>query len=164
MTLDLPGVGRNLHDHVLVPGIVFPVREATNMPISAFNHGEGMLFHRETPGAGAPDTLIMCLTVPFPADGQTGIPDEAFTLVPCLMAPASRGEIKLNAADPAAPPAINPNYLADPRDVATLSAGIELARELGRSIGLSYWRATDREIAGADLAAADLARRNASSF
>jgi choline dehydrogenase len=44
--------------------------------------------------------------------------------------PHSRGYVHLNSADPTVQPRIDPNYLADPRDAATLLAGIRAVRRL----------------------------------
>jgi choline dehydrogenase len=47
-----------------------------------------------------------------------------------LMRPRSRGRIRLSSADPDALPTIEHRYDREPADVAALSAGTELAREL----------------------------------
>ncbi len=47
-----------------------------------------------------------------------------------LMQPESRGRVRLASADPDVPPIIEHRYDSEPADVATLSAGAELAREL----------------------------------
>ena len=44
--------------------------------------------------------------------------------------PHSRGYIHIKSADPAVHPRIDPNYLADERDAATLLAGIRAVRRL----------------------------------
>jgi choline dehydrogenase len=46
------------------------------------------------------------------------------------MRPESRGRITLRSADPAAAPVIQPNYLSDPRDRATLRAGARVLRTI----------------------------------
>ncbi len=47
-----------------------------------------------------------------------------------LMRPASRGRVRLVSADPDEPPVIEHRYDSEPADVALLTAGVELAREL----------------------------------
>ena len=41
-------------------------------------------------------------------------------MIPTLLHPKSVGEIKLKSTDPLEPPAINPHYLEDHRDVQVL--------------------------------------------
>ena len=66
------------------------------------------------------------------------------------MQPRSRGRVSLTSADPATPPIIEHRYDSEPGDVAALSAGAELARELaGRTaeVGPSSW-STSQHLAG----------------
>ncbi len=44
--------------------------------------------------------------------------------------PRSKGFVRIASADPAVPPAIQPNYLAEAEDQAVLVAGLKLARAL----------------------------------
>jgi choline dehydrogenase len=48
----------------------------------------------------------------------------------CQLRPASRGSVHLKSDDPLAPPAMQPNYLSNAGDRATLVAGMKLARTL----------------------------------
>jgi choline dehydrogenase len=59
-----------------------------------------------------------------------------------LMQPRSRGRLRVVSGDPAVPPLIEHRYDSDPHDVAMLSAGAELARELASSstdVGQATW-------------------------
>lgn len=59
-----------------------------------------------------------------------------------LMHPRSRGRLRVVSGDPGVPPLIEQRYDSDPHDVAMLSAGAELARELASSstrIGDASW-------------------------
>ncbi len=47
-----------------------------------------------------------------------------------LVSPYSRGNVTINSADAAKPPVINPNWLTDPRDQATVIAGYKRARQI----------------------------------
>ena len=47
-----------------------------------------------------------------------------------LVAPYSRGNVTINSANAADPPIINPNWLSDPRDQATVIAGYKRARQI----------------------------------
>jgi choline dehydrogenase len=53
-----------------------------------------------------------------------------FTILVYKLRPESRGTVRIRSADPLAPPAIQPNYLADPGDVRTLVDGIKLLRRI----------------------------------
>jgi choline dehydrogenase len=59
-----------------------------------------------------------------------------------LMRPRSRGRLRVISDDPDVAPIIEHRYDSDPHDVATLSAGAELARELASSsttVGQATW-------------------------
>jgi choline dehydrogenase-like flavoprotein len=129
--VDLPGVGGNLHDHPLVGGVAFESRR--DVPVSAYNHGEGMLFARVggDSGSGVPDALIMAVTLPFVLPTVGAPPARCFTLVPCVLQPRSRGHVRLASADPDAAPLIDPGTYRDAGDLRTMIAAVELARELG---------------------------------
>jgi choline dehydrogenase-like flavoprotein len=53
-----------------------------------------------------------------------------FTILVYKLRPESRGTVQIRSADPLAPPAIQPNYLADPRDLRTLLDGVKLVRRI----------------------------------
>jgi len=128
VVVDLPQVGANLHDHPLVGGVAFRPREP--VALSAYNHGEGMLF--TTIGASAvPNVLLMCVTVPFVVPSVGSAPEGGFTIVPCVMQPASRGQVTLDRIDPAT--------YAEARDLELMIDAVELARELAASGPLQRW-------------------------
>ena len=67
-----------------------------------------------------------------------------------LMQPRSRGRVRVVSGDPDVPPIIEHRYDSDPHDVATLSAGAELARELAASttkVGRASW-STSQHLCG----------------
>ncbi len=67
-----------------------------------------------------------------------------------LMQPRSRGRVSVVSGDPEVPPMIEHRYDSDPHDVATLSAGAELARELASpttKVGPATW-STSQHLAG----------------
>jgi choline dehydrogenase len=59
------------------------------------------------------------------------------------MAPHSRGSVRLRGADARIEPAVDPNYLSDPRDLDVLVAGLGLARGIGRASALGPWRGAE---------------------
>ena len=54
----------------------------------------------------------------------------AVSILPVLLRPKSRGEVRLASSNPWVAPLINPGYLTDPADLETLVAGIEKTLEL----------------------------------
>jgi choline dehydrogenase len=57
-------------------------------------------------------------------------PEHGFVVFPTLLHPKSRGTVELRSGNPFVPPLINPNYLADERDLATLVEGVKITRKI----------------------------------
>jgi choline dehydrogenase-like flavoprotein len=133
---DLPGIGQDLHDHPLVGGIAYQATKP--VPVSGYNHGEGMLFANVNAG-DVPDLLIMSVTVPFVIPTVGTPPPDCYTLIPCVMQPRSRGTVRLASADPAAAAIIDPATYSDPADLETMVSGIEMAREVAAQPALREW-------------------------
>jgi choline dehydrogenase len=138
---DLPGVGRNLHDHPLVPGLLFQARRP--VPPSAYNHCETMAVGRSSLSPGWADIQLMTLSVPFLSPTLGAPPPESFSIVPALLYPRGRGSLTLRDADPRSPPCIDPGYLTDPGDVDALLEGMEMARSLAAAPALRAWIASE---------------------
>ena len=62
-------------------------------------------------------------------------PFPAFTASVANLRPTSRGTLKLKSADPAAAPAIQPNYLATPEDRRVAAQSIRITRAIVRAAG-----------------------------
>jgi choline dehydrogenase-like flavoprotein len=137
----LPGVGKNLQDHLLGAGTVYEASRP--LPLSHFQHGEGMQYLRTDAALPGPDLLLMCVTVPFASFTLPPPPANAYTILPCIMQPRSRGTISLRSGDAADAPIINPNYLDDPVDVTTMLRGFDVARAIGGNVALDEWRARE---------------------
>lgn len=161
---DLPGIGANLHDHPLVGGIAWESRKP--VPMSNYNHGEGMLF--TTVGGGdVPDVLIMSVTVPFVIPTVGTAPKDCYTFVPAIMQPRSRGTLRLASADPSKPAIVDPATYADPADLDTMVRAVEIAREVAHRKELAEWSL--REVfpgpeATSRAALRDFVRRGTSPF
>jgi len=63
-------------------------------------------------------------------------PFPGFTIGITALRPRSRGSIHIASSDPAEPPRIDPNYLAEQDDADTLMAGLRAARRLGETPAL----------------------------
>ncbi len=150
---DLP-VGENLHDHLFVP-LTFLAPEAVHKG-TAWHFFGGMLaeatrgdtwfgrtvfegggFVRSSRARdGVPDLQIHSLPWSYPSPNQDApvrpVVDmrPALTVMPTLIYPKSRGEVRLASADPTAAPLIDPHYLEDPDDARFLIEGIKLVREV----------------------------------
>ena len=140
---DLPGVGKNLQDHVRVFVSHFskqPVSLARmNDPqeraryekgqggVWTSNLGEAGAFVKLDPASPAPELqLIFLPLIDYPENPNA----HGYMLAPGLAAPQSKGALELRSADPYQPPLINPNYLAADDDMQTLAAGVKLARQI----------------------------------
>jgi choline dehydrogenase len=160
---DLPGVGENLQDHLMVPLRFHTTKDnlhtSTALHFIAgmlndffFNRGwygktflEGGAFVKSTPDQPVPDIQFHSIpwAYPEPNDDQpetaTISKEHAFTMLPGLIYPKSRGHLRLKSADPNAAPLIDPRYLSDDDDVRVLLRGIELAREFTATAPMSKY-------------------------
>ncbi|MEU1425998.1 GMC family oxidoreductase N-terminal domain-containing protein [Nocardia sp. NPDC005746] len=151
---DLP-VGQNLHDHLFVP-MTFVSKKAIHRGIPTY-FARGILKEMRNPGSSFmgrtvfeaagfvktkfaegdhPDMQIHTLPWSYPTPNQDAdklhLVDRrpAFTIMPSLIYPKSRGEMKLASADPFASPLIDPGYLTDPWDTEFLVEGIKMIQEI----------------------------------
>ncbi len=147
---DLPGVGKNLQDHLNVNVI-----NATTQPITLDGMSRGVAsmmaaaqfaLLRRGPGcsnvaeAGAfvssrgetetPDIQFHFLPAQVVDHGRTILEGHGVTLHACGLRPESRGEVRLASPDPLLPPVIDPNYLAAAADLRVLADGIRRGREI----------------------------------
>ncbi|NMO55348.1 choline dehydrogenase [Actinoplanes sp. TBRC 11911] len=138
---DLPGVGANLHDHPM-SGIVY--RSAQPVPPTVNTRSGVMGVIRSNPELPAPDIQIRITNAPLAEDFSLLPPtSEGYTIAVSLMAPHSRGTVRLASPDPAARPVIDPRYYTDERDIDAMVAGLRAARSIGTAAGLDEWRATE---------------------
>lgn len=142
MVADLPGVGENLHDHPLI-SVVY---ESTKpLPQGENNLLEAQFYADSTGWTGAaPDLQPLFLHLVYPAEGYE-MPEHGYTIAAGIVAPKSRGTLRLASADPSVQPLVDPNILADPYDLEALCDAIEMSREIGRQAALDEWRL--REVA-----------------
>lgn len=127
----LPGVGRNLQDHVSF-GCIWEYRE----PIAPRNSGsEATLYWKSDPSIREPD-LLFCqveFPVPSPETANRGVPEHGWTMFAGLAHPKSRGRIGLRSGDLLSPPRIELNTFGDPDDLRAAIACVQLCRELGNT-------------------------------
>jgi choline dehydrogenase len=127
---DLPGVGQNLQDHLLV-GVAYQSIQ-TLPPLSPLSNSiEAGLFLQSgiSNNAATPDLQFMFS--PAVWVGSAIAPDiPGFTLIAALINPQSRGMVTLRSANLADPPTIQVNYLQHETDLQVLVEGIKVARQL----------------------------------
>ncbi|EDM44313.1 Glucose-methanol-choline oxidoreductase [unidentified eubacterium SCB49] len=133
--IDLPGVGKNLHDHLLV-SVIFEAKQ--QIPAPQANILEAQLFWKSREDMICPDLQPLFMGLPYYAPGFEG-PENAFTLCAGLIRPVSRGEIKLNSAVAEDSPYIDPNYLGEQADYNALLEAVKLCRKLGYTNAMKDW-------------------------
>jgi choline dehydrogenase len=141
----LPGVGRNLQDHVLA-GVVYASHVALDPPELLAEAG---LF-TWTPTASrssSPDLQYFCSPIQFTTPRyMTRGP--GFTLAPVAVRPRSRGSVTLASRDPTVLARVHARYLEADDDVGVLEHGVALARELAHDKAFEGLRG--RELAPGD--------------
>ena len=137
--LDLPGVGRNLHDHLLSGGNVYRSRRPA--PPSNYQNSESLMYIARDDATGAPELVLACVIAPVTTEQFAPLPlGEAYTIMFGFTHPRSRGALTLASADPNAAPLIDPNYLAEAYDRDVYLDALDQARAVGGAGALSDWR------------------------
>jgi choline dehydrogenase len=149
---DLPGVGKNLQDHlqarpifktdlstinietnnIFKQGMIalqYAISQTGPMTMAA-SLGTGFL--KTDPMLATPDIQfhIQPFSASAPADGPHKF--SAFTASVLQMRPESTGHLELKSADWRDHPAIHPNYLATKLDQDTIVKGIQIARRIAQ--------------------------------
>ena len=157
---DLPAVGAHLNDH---PDIV--VQHACRLPVSIFganrglpklltgiqwflgqsglagsNHFEAGGFIRSRAGVEQPDLQLTFMPLAIKPGTVEDVGMHSFQVHIDLMRPKSLGSVSLRSANPADPPAIRFNYLAEPEDRVILRTALRLTREILAQPALAAFR------------------------
>jgi choline dehydrogenase-like flavoprotein len=155
---DTPGMGANLHDHLQLRTIykVTGVRTLNEMYNSLAHRawmGVNYALFRKGPLTMPPSQLgaftrsdasqerpnlqyhIQPLSLDKFGDPLHSFP--AFTASVANLRPTSRGTLRLESRDPAAAPAIHPNYLATPEDRRIAVESIRITRKIARQAALA---------------------------
>ena len=135
---DLPGVGLNLHDHLLSP-VIYSASRPMPPPQDGLQPLHSHLFAHSRSGLPAPDLQPLFFHLPLYLEGMDG-PADGYTLMAGIIRPESRGSLRLASADPAAAPLLDPACLSSDVDTDALAAAIELCREVGAQSALADWR------------------------
>jgi choline dehydrogenase len=147
---DLPGVGRNLQDHLEVY-----IQMACTQPVSLYkyynlfgkaitgaqwlftgtglgasNHFEAGGFIRSRPGVEHPDLQYHFFPMAVRYDGKSPNNSHGFQAHVGPIRSQSKGWVKLRSADPADPPRVCFNYMSQPQDWQEFRAAVRLTREI----------------------------------
>jgi choline dehydrogenase len=143
---ELPGVGANLQDHPVVSAL-FEVSDTDTLytaeqprflaewllrrsgPLTS-TVAEVCAFVRTRPGLAAADIQFHIAPAFFEAHGAETYDGHAIAFGPTLLAPRARGRVWLRSRDPRDKPRILTNSLSEPEDIASLLAGVRLARRI----------------------------------
>jgi choline dehydrogenase len=158
VVLDRPGVGANLQDHLQlrliykVDGIA-TLNERYHAPLGFARMLAEYALLRRGPLTMAPSQLglftrsdrdqvranLQYHIQPLSLDkfGEPLHKFPAFTASVCNLQPTSRGTVRLRSREPAAPPAIRPNYLSTDEDRRIAASAIRLTRRIAAQPALA---------------------------
>jgi len=140
-----PQVGQNFQDHLLHGGCIWEPKEHVPHRNSAANASG---FVKSQAGLITPDINLVQIELPYASDvvgKQYNPPPTGWALCAGLVAPKSRGEVRLRSNNPADRPIVDARFLSHPDDVKVLAQGIEMCREIGNSPAMSDF--VKREVA-----------------
>jgi choline dehydrogenase len=161
---DLPGVGKNLQDHLNVNIVQRAKRgsalDGKNRGLAPIGVALEYLFYGTGPGtsnvaeAGAfaiselgaanPDVQYHFIPAQVVNHARTPMDGDGVTVHACCLRPQSRGEIRLASTDPLQPPVMDPNYLAADYDLKVLIAGLRQGRDILAAQAFKPWLGEER--------------------
>ena len=160
---DLPAVGENLQDH---PVVLACYATPGPLPRSRYNHGEVYAALRSELAGDRPDLHLFPILLPVAPAGYPA-PPAGFALVAAVVAPDSRGCLRLASADPRAAPLIDPGFLREQADVDRLEAGLGIIRTAAAAAAFSRVQAAGAHLgagAGTRAGVRDYIRRTVGSY
>ena len=160
---ELPGVGRNLQDHLAAA-----VKQRASQPITLLDEvkplratlglmqyfllnsgpctshgGEALAFVKSRPELVASDLQYHFVNIMYEDCGRKIIPEHGFMAYFNICRPESRGTILIRSDDPRRHPEIQPNYLSTPGDVEVMRNGVKIAREVFAQKAFDAYRGTE---------------------
>ena len=136
---DLPGVGQNLQDHILIP---VPYEATGDLHTAITSNGcaeAGLFVHSEINQGIAPDLELIFGPILWAPPGypNSGV---GFTGLIALVHPQNIGSVSLQSPDPKDPPIIRINFLQSQSDVQKLVEGIKIMRKLFNTSAFDQFR------------------------
>ena len=148
---DLPGVGKNLQDHLQVRMIYkttkpVSINSAVRNPFKKAMMGLEFMFKRSgiltigagqaggfvklMPGVDEPDMQFHFMTMSADKPGEGLHKFSAFTSTVCQLRPESRGHIEIKSSDPTEKPGLYPNYLSKDADCRFFVEALKYGRNV----------------------------------
>jgi choline dehydrogenase len=156
MVADLPGVGRNLQDHLFAGAVhqcTKPITLAgaetlTNLlrylifknGMLTSNVAEAGAFVIRADGSTRPDLELIFGPVYYMNHGFSNPAGHGFSVGAVLLHPKSRGSIRIRSNNALEPPAIQPNYLTEASDLQLLTDGTKLCRRVAHARAFDAFR------------------------
>lgn len=153
VVVDNSNVGEHLQDHpfylvnfeTTAKGTLAEAEHPRQL-LNFFTRGRGMLtstiaeataFLHSREGLPAPDLQLHMGPVYFHDHGFDTHDKPAYVVGVTLVAPESRGRVRLRSADPAASPSIVGNHLSEPADLEAMMVGVDKARQIAAQAPLA---------------------------
>ena len=157
--VDLPGVGENLQDHLVMvveyectkPITLETAESLPNYlrfllfgsgPLTS-NVAEAGIFAKTREDSRAPDLQILFGPCYYQNHGFDPPSGHRYSIGPTLIAPCSRGTISLRSKDPLDAPMIRANYLAEDADMRVLVEGVKISRRIGEAPAFAPYRGAE---------------------
>ena len=160
----LPGVGKNLQDHLDVVlayqsqnpellglGVLPSLRMGgellkwvrTGKGLLASPAAEGGAFLKTTPDLARPNVQLHFVVAVVDDHARKLHWGYGYSCHVCQLRPYSRGRVGLHSSDPMQPPLIDPAYLSDERDLDEMVDGAILTRRIMEADALAPYRGKD---------------------
>ena len=163
--LDRPAVGSDLQDHIdyvsswetqstvpigdslegtvrMAKAVIEHRRKRTGIMTTPFAESGG--FWTVMPDAPAPDVQWQFVPAMLEDHGREKVKGHGLSLHACVLRPESRGTVRLGSNRASDAPLIDPNFLDDERDMATLREGVRLSHRIAEAPPLADYRLQDR--------------------
>ncbi|MBX7541387.1 GMC family oxidoreductase [Qipengyuania sphaerica] len=163
--IDKPAVGSDLQDHIdyvsswqtdsdqfigstikgtyrMAKAILEHRRHRTGPMTTPYAEAGG--FWTVMPDAPAPDIQWHFVPAMLEDHGRTTVRGYGFSLHACVLRPESRGTVRLASSKAEDAPLIDPNFLDDERDIATLREGVRLSHRIADAPALQRYGPKDR--------------------
>ena len=165
VVLDKPAVGADLQDHIdyvssfetqsqdffgdslagtwrMIKAITQHRIKRTGIMTTCFAEAGG--FWKSDASLPAPDIQYHFVPAMLEDHGRTKVKGHGFSVHACVLRPYSRGTVRLASRDAAQAPLIDPAFLTDDRDMATLVAGVRQMHRIFKAPSLAAYAGVDR--------------------